>query len=194
MSSYSAGLKLMMLGGLIGALAGCASTPKVFSQADPTTDFGAYRTYGFYDNPATDNAKYESLITNFLKVSVAQQMDARGLEYNPENPDIVVNFFLNTKEKVTSRSVPSMSGYYGFRDPYYDPWPGYAYETRIDQYTEGTLNVDVADVKQQKLVWEGSTVGRITDEVIRNLEKSLDLAVQDIFAQYPVPSIYAIKN
>jgi hypothetical protein len=175
-------------------LAGCASTPNTFSQADPTTDFSDYKTYAFHDNPATNNADYESLVTNFLKVSVAQQLDARGMNYDPSNPDIVVNFFLNTKEKVRSRSVPTMSGYYGYRDPFYDPWPGYAYETRIDQYTEGTLNIDIADVAKRKLVWEGAVVGRITDDFVRNLEQGLDQAVADIFRNYPVESIYTIRD
>ena len=188
---------LRKLGTMVAAtmlLLACASTPNVFTQADPTTDFAAYKTYGFYDNPATNDAQYESLVTNFLKVAVAQQLDARGLNYDPEDPDLVVNFFLNTKEKVTSRSVPTMSGYYGYRDPFYDPWPGYAYETRIDQYTEGTLNIDLADVKRQKLVWEGAIVGRITDDFVRNLEAGLDEAVQEIFKQYPIESVYAVKD
>lgn len=169
-------------------VAGCASSPKVFSQVAPGTDFYSYQTFAFYPELATDNASYESMTTNFLKVAVAQEMSLRGMRYDAQNPDLLVNFFLNTKEKVTSRSVPtaSMGGYYGWRDPFYQPWGGYAYETRIDQYTEGTLNIDVADVSQQKLVWEGSTVGRITDEVIRNLEKHIDLAVNDIFKQYPI--------
>jgi hypothetical protein len=176
------------------ALAGCASTPNTFSQSDPTADFASYQTYAFYDEPATDNAQYESLVTNFLKVSVAQQLDARGMTYDPADPDVVVNFFLNTKEKVRSRQVPTMSGYYGWRDPFYDPWPGYAYETRIDQYTEGTLNIDVADVAQKKLVWEGSVVGRITDDFVRNLERGLDEAVAAIFENYPVERLYPIKE
>jgi len=175
----------------LGIVAGCASTPRVFSQTDPTADFSAYRTYGFDKELATNTGQYESLITSFLKVSVAQQLDARGLTYDPENPNLVVNFYLNTKEKVQSHSVPtmSMSGYYGWRDPFYDPWPGYTYETRITQYTEGTLNIDVADSAQKKLVWEGATVGRITDEVVRNLEASVDRAVAETFKQFPIPPV-----
>ena len=176
---------------LLGA---CASQPNTFSQADPNTDFSRYQSYAFYDQPATDNARYESLVTNFLKVSVAQQLDARGMRYDPENPDVVVNFFLNTKEKVRSRSVPTMRGYYGWRDPFYDPWPGYAYETRIEQYTEGSLNIDIADVEQRKLVWEGSVVGRVTDEFVRNLERGLDDAVRVIFDNYPVEPLYRVRD
>ena len=186
--------KLMALSWAVLVLGACASKPNTFAQADPTADFSSYKTYGYYEQPATDSAQYESLITNFLKVSVAQQLDARRMSYDPENPDVVVNFFLNTQEKVQSRQVPTMSGYYGYRDPFYDPWPGYAYETRIDQYTEGTLNIDIADVAQRKLVWEGSVVGRINDEFVRNLESGLDEAVQAIFENYPVASIYQVEN
>lgn len=186
--------KFAVMLAVAGFLAACASTPNTFSQADPTVDFSQYKTYGFYDRPATNDAEYESLVTAFLKVSVAQQMDARGMTYHPDNPDLVVNFFLNTQEKVQSRSVPTMSGYYGWRDPFYDPWPGYHYETRIDQYTEGTLNIDVADAKAQKLVWEGSIVGRITDEFVRNLESGLDQAVAAIFANYPVAPLYKVED
>jgi len=174
---------------IASAFLGCASTPNVFSQADPTTDFSTYRTYGFDKNLATNDTQYESLITSFLKVAVAQQLDGRGLTYEPENPDLIVNFYLNTKEKVQSHSVPTMSGYYGWRDPFFDPWPGYTYETRITQYTEGTLNIDIADVVRHKLVWEGATVGRITDEIVRNLERSVDQAVADIFSQFPIKPI-----
>lgn len=187
-------LRLMAIVILGVLVAGCASTPNTYSQVDPAADFSRYKTYGFYDNPATNNAEYESLVTNFLKVSVAQQLDARGMSYDPTDPDIVVNFFLNTQEKVRSRTVPTMSGYYGYRDPFYDPWPGYSYETRIDQYTEGTLNIDVADVSERKLVWEGSVVGRITDEFVRNLESNLDEAVAAIFENYPVESAYKVKH
>jgi len=77
------------------------------------------------------------------------------------------------------------SGYYGYRGSYYGAWGGY--ETRIDQYTEGTLNIDVVDARLQKLVWEGSIVGKITEEVRKNLEAVIDEAVQVIYKEFPVP-------
>ena len=85
--------------------------------------------------------------------------------------------------------MPASGGYYGWRDPFYDPWYGYggmAYETHIDQYTEGTLNIDVVDSNTNKLVWEGSIVGRVTDSDIRNLEQTIDEAVAAIMDNFPV--------
>lgn len=171
---------------LLMAVGGCASTPNTMSNADPTVDFSKYRTFGFFEPLATDEQGYESLVSNFLKVSMAQELAKRRLEY-AESPDLKVNFYINTKEKLRSYTVPSM-GYYDYRDPFfYDPWPAYpAHETRIDQYTEGTLNIDIVDTSTNKLVWEGMASGRVTDTAIRELEKTIDEAVAAIMANYPI--------
>jgi len=170
-------------------MAGCATTPNTFANADPSADFTSYKTYGFFDHLATDKEHYESMESNFLKVAVAQQFDRRGLTYH-ENPDLLVNFYINTKEKIRTRSVPTMGAYYGFRDPFYDTWGGYGgFETRVDQYTEGTLNIDVVDARRKKLVWEGAVAGRVTDDAIRNLEKTIDGAVAEIMKNYPIQPV-----
>jgi hypothetical protein len=165
---------------------GCASSPNTYSNKDSNTDFTRYKTFGYFSTLSTDNEQYESLVSNFLKVAVAQEMDKRGLTY-AEDPDIKVNFYINTKEKIRTRNVPTTSAYYGYRDPFYDPWMGYGgYETRVDQYTEGTLNIDVVDASTDKLIWEGFVVGRVTDEAVRNLEETIDKAVAVVMADFPI--------
>lgn len=153
---------------------------------DPSTDFSQFRTFGFYDKLSTDKDNYQSMESNFLKVAVAQEMDKRGLSYS-EEPDLLVNFYIHTEEKIRSRNVPTTGAYYAYRDPFYDPYIGYpAYETRIDQYTMGTLNIDIVDAGAKKLVWEGMISGRITDSDIQNLEKTVDEAVTAIMQDFPV--------
>ncbi len=125
--------------GAIIVATGPASSPNTYSNKDSSTDFAQYKTFGYFSTLATDNEQYESLVSNFLKVAVAQEMDQRGLTHS-DNPDLLVNFYIHTQEKIRTRSVPTTSAYYGYRDPFYDPWMGYGgYETRVDQYTEGTL-------------------------------------------------------
>lgn len=173
-------------------LTACASAPTTFSNADPTTDFSQYRTFGYFSTLSTDDARYQSLVSNFLKVAVAQELVSRGLDHDATNPDLRVNFYINTKEKIKTRSVPTAGGYYGYRDPFYDPWGGYGggfgggYETRVDQFTEGTLNIDVVDTKTKKLVWEGSVVGRLTKNDIRDMEKTVDEAVTAAMGGFPI--------
>ena len=176
----------LLIGVMLLAIGACASTPNKVTNAAPGVDFNQYSTFGFFSPLATDEQGYESLVSNFLKVAAAQQMDSRGYSYS-ETPDLKINFYLHSKEKITSRTVPSMSGYYMYRDPFfYDPWLGHpTYETRIDQYTEGTLNIDVVDAKTKKLVWEGMVSGRVTDTAVRSLEKTVDGAVAEIMADFP---------
>ena len=171
-------------------LTACASTPNTFINADPDVDFSQYKTFGYFPTLSTDKEQYESLVSNFLKVAVAQQFDRRGLTYDDDDPQLLVNFYINTKEKIRTRSVPSAGGYYGYRDPFYSPWGGYGmgmgYETRVDQYTEGTLNIDVVDAATKKLVWEGAIAGRLSDKDIRNMETTVDGAVASVMKGYPI--------
>jgi hypothetical protein len=171
-------------------LTACASTPNTFINADPDVDFSQYKTFGYFPTLSTDKEQYESLVSNFLKVAVAQQFDRRGLTYDDDDPQLLVNFYINTKEKIRTRSVPSAGGYYGYRDPFYSPWGGYGmgmgYETRVDQYTEGTLNIDVVDAATKKLVWEGAIAGRLSDKDIRSMETTVDDAVASVMKGYPI--------
>lgn len=176
----------LVLGALTVAMGGCASTPNTVANSDPNTDFTQYSTFGYFETLSTDNEQYQSLVSNFLKVAVAQEFDKRGMTFDPD-PDVLVNFYIHTQEKIRSRSVPTAGAYYGYRDPFYDPWVGYGgYETRIDQYTEGTLNIDVVDAQSKKLVWEGSISGRVTESDIKNLEQTIDEAVAAVMASYPI--------
>jgi len=185
LASYS--LRIFVSAILAFAFSGCASTANTYSNAAPGSDFTRYSTFGFYDSLSTNRGDYETMETNFLKVAVAQQLDKRGMTYTDDSPDLLVNFYIHTEEKIISRSVPTTGAYYGYRDPFYDTWGGYGmYETRIEQHTEGTLHIDVVDASTKKLVWEGAIVGRITDRVIRNLEKSIDEAVSATMANFPV--------
>jgi len=176
--------RIMVLAATL-VLGACASTPNTYSNVDSNADFSQYKTFGFFDHLATDRSDYESAESRYLKAAATREMNRRGLAYSV-NPDLKVNFYINTKEKIRASQTPYAGGYYGYRDPYYYGAMG-GYETRIDQYTEGTLNIDVVDVRTRKLVWEGAIVGRVTKEVRNNLEAVINQAVQEIFKPFPIP-------
>lgn len=167
-------------------LTACSSTPNTVSNADPTVDFSRYKTYAFVADLATDKQAYQSLETTHLKRSVKREMEQRG--YTPsDTPDVAINFSVETAEKMRTRSVPSSSYGVGY-DPYYDVYhDGWAttHSTRIDQYTEGKLNIDLIDVSSRKLVWQGSTKGRITKKDEKDWAGTLDGAVVEIFGTFP---------
>ena len=94
----------------------------------------------------------------------------------------------NMQERTDVSTFPSMdyARYYGYRGRGMYAVPVWTEETRVSQYTEGTLNIDVVDRAQNKMVWEGVAVGRVSKNV-KPEERAvrIDAAVADIFAQFP---------
>ena len=164
------------------AIAGCATQPLIRADHDPSADFSRFKTYGFLDKLGTDEA-YTTLLTKYLKEAVSREMERRGYRY-AEQPDLLVNFHAKVKEKQRVVRSPA-GGYYGYRWGYYGPWGGYAYDTYVEEYTEGTLNIDLVDRSDMQMVWEGVAIGRVTEADYDNLKQAVDGAVAAIFKKYP---------
>jgi len=167
-------------------LAGCASGPKLYTNEDPAADFSGYRTYAFEAVLGTDRPGYTSLLSQYIKSAVQREMDLRGYTLSETNPDLYINFYIHTKEKIRTTQTPTTGGYYGYRGSRYGTWGGYtAYETQVTQYTEGTFNLDLIEARRDQLVWEGTMVGRIKEDTMENLRPRVDAAVATMFEQYP---------
>ncbi|GJM07856.1 MAG: lipoprotein [Lysobacteraceae bacterium] len=171
--------------GLVVLAAGCTSSPKIYSDYDPSGDFSRYKTYGFFDRVGTDNAQYSTLITQILKDAVKREMAVRGYYYDESNPDLEVNFFVHSDEKTRVSTVPTSSMYVDPWYGHYGYWGATRYETRVDQWTEGTLTIDLVDMQREQIVWEGSAVGRITEKALKAPREPINNAVTAIFADYP---------
>lgn len=172
-------------------LVGCATTPKatIRSTVDSSADFSQYRSFGFVEKLGTDTANYESLVSASLKNAARRQLELRGLTYSASSPDLLVNFNGKLDEKLRVTQTPSVTmgmGYYGYRGGIYSTWPMYPQETNVDQYTQGTLNVDVVDARRRQLVWEGVAVGRVTEKTRDNIPAVVDAVMPEIFAKFPI--------
>ena len=182
-------LRASALAAFLIAIAACSSTPSIVSTVDPSVDFSQIKTYGFIEAPDTDGQRYQSLETGFLVAAVTREMNARGFTQSAD-PDVLVNFAIETQEKIRSRPSPNVGygvGYDPYYDVYYDGW-GASHTTRIDQYTEGKLKIDLIDPRERKLVWQGSTKGRVTQKDLENAELTLNTAVAEVFSEFPIGS------
>ena len=115
----------------------------------------------------------------------SRELEARGYQKG-DNPDLLVNFNVQTKDKIkttTTPSGPAYGGYYGYRSGYYGTWGGY--DTQVTQYTEGTLTVDVIDAGRKQLAWDGTAVGRVHEEARKNLQPAVDKVITQIFEKFP---------
>lgn len=172
------------------SFAGCASGPDIRSDYDRTANFGDYNTYNFVDGAGPDYGEYQSLFSKFVIEAVTIEMEKRGYTKS-NNPDLFINFGARFDDKIDVRttSAPMTGGYYGYRGGAYGygGWGGYGYatETHVSEYTEGTFNIDVIDAKRHQLVWEAVGIGRISDKKRENLEETIRTGVPNYFADYP---------
>ena len=184
MRSLVPGLFAMLL-----LLGGCASRPEITTDYDRNANFSAYHSFAFEPKLGTDTAGYTSLTTQRIKTAVQREMTARGYVYDEANPDLLVNFSAKLEDKVSVTQTPvPMSyyyGYYGYRTGLYAPWPGYALDTNVDRYTEGTINIDLIDRERRQMVWEGIAVGRVSRDMKQIPEENINQTVFEIFAKYP---------
>jgi hypothetical protein len=174
---------------LSAVVAGCATTSPSTARIDydKKADFSVYRTFGFPKETGTDRGGYSTLLTSYFKSSVTTAMEARGYKYTEDHPDLLVNFYTNTRERTETRSSPHAAlgyGYYGYRYGLYNAWPMYD-DDRTVTYKVGTINLDIVDAEKKQLVWEGVKEGRITDEAMENPKVTVNAVVTELMSQYP---------
>lgn len=171
------------------ALGACSTGPDVRSMSDPSVNFTQFQTFGFVEPLGTDRAGYQSIVSQHLKEATRRQMEARGLRYEAENPQLLVNFNaeLNDRMRVTTTPAPMMwPGYYGYRRGFYQPWPLYSETTDVTQYQEGTLTIDVVDAARKQLIWEGTATKAVTTKEKQNIAASIETAVAAAFTKFPI--------
>ena len=172
---------------LLLCLAGCATGPRISSEADPEADFSRYRTFGFYVPLALEKEGYATPTTDRIKAAARAQLESRGYVYAAVEPDLWVNLNAYMQEKTSVTSIPTVdyNYYYSYRARSYVAVPYWREQTDVRQYTEGTLNVDLVDRQKNRLVWEGIAVGRIAKLKPEARAARIDAALAEIFARYP---------
>ena len=182
--------RFAMLAGAAVLLASCASKPTIESDYDHTIDFSQYKTYGFFSPMGIENPNYSSIFGSIFRDAISREMESRGYTMS-DNPDLMINVSgrLQDKTKVTTTSDPYMSGgYYGYRRGAYGTWGGYGYgtTTHVSNYTEGTINVDMVDREQKRMVWEGVAVGRVNEKRSNDeTRQAINSGITEMFAGYP---------
>jgi hypothetical protein len=178
---------LLMMVVLAVVAAGCATSrgPQTRVDYDKAVDFSVYRTYGFPKETGTDRGGYSTLITSYFKNSISTAMEARGYKYAEENPDLLVNFFMDTRERTEIVPGPRFHGdYYAYRYGLYSPWPRYDYDRSVT-YKVGTINIDIVDAEKKQLIWEGVAEGRVSEEAMANPKVTVNAVVTELMRKYP---------
>jgi len=180
-------LRLVAAGAALLLMAGCASGPDVRGDFDPAADFGRFRTFGFVEQAGTDAGDARSITTTLLQNAAAREMEARGY-VRSDTPDLVINFHGRLEERVDiqSRPAPTMGPTWGYRGWAGSPWGGWGgTEVTTRRYNVGTLVIDLVDLQQRQMVFQGSAQTTVTREMQQNRERSINELVAQIFQRFP---------
>ncbi len=176
-------VKWLIIGSLIGLMLGCSSMT-VISDWDHATDFSKFKTFKFYNGepiPGDELVKHP-LILKRVQQTVGRILESKGfVRTDSDKPDMLVFVHAGIKEKL---SVTDWGGY-GWYDPWWGPTGGYR-RMDVHQYEEGTLIIDIVDVKRKELVWRGmatDVVKGYTDP--QKVQRNLDSIVERILKEFP---------
>ncbi|WP_263265008.1 DUF4136 domain-containing protein [Pseudomonas sp. RIT-PI-S] len=180
---------LLLICTLTVALGGC-QTERPNRDYDTTRDFAAYRSWSWQE-PALqyrpDDPRVRSDLTEQrLRQAVAEQLDQRGLrQAQGGKPDLKVQAWLivdNRQQQITT----SYGGPWG--PAWGGPWIGQGWnETRSVDYRVATLQLDLLDGRDGKLVWRASQEQVVTDDNADPEQRAQKLrqAVARLLQQYP---------
>jgi hypothetical protein len=164
--------------------AACTTNPvHVRVDQDSARNVAAYRTFGFYEQPSTDSARYQTLLTSHLQASTRQQLESRGYVFSQENPQLLVNFLVNVRQQQQIQATPV--GGVGLRAAYRGVG-GYDIDTVTTK--QGTVTIDVVDAANRSIVWQGVGEGAVSAKAERNTGAVVKDAVVEIFRNFPARS------
>ena len=169
------------------SLAGCASFA-VNTDYDPVAvsriaDFG---TYGWLPHPGGGDTRVNNqLVAARVIRAVDNALARKGYQRADSNPDFMLGWHVGLEDKV---DVDQINSYYGYG---YGRWGrgGAVWgttETYVDEYTQGTLILDVVDGAANELLWRGIVEGRVhANNSPAEREQRVQEAVDKMLEEFP---------
>jgi hypothetical protein len=157
---------------LVWALATAALAIDVKTDFDHHINFSSYKTYSWakVDTP-------DPLWNDRVKDAVDRELTAKGLTEVASGGDVSIVAVGTTREKPTLRTF--YDGFDGWM------WGGFGDATTyVDNYTVGTLVIDIFDTRTKKLIWRGSASDVLSGKPEKD-EKKVDKAVGKMFEHFP---------
>lgn len=154
------------------------SAIKVTTDHDNKVDFAKYKTFNF--SREFDKLALNDLNRRRLKNAITQQMESKGYQIS-ESPDLLVNAFVKGKSKYTAYANTNyMGGPWG----YYRGFGNSSTYVDVNKSIEGTLFINLIDVPERKMIWEGVAEG-LTNPRTETREQTINAVVTKIFANFP---------
>ena len=170
---------------------GCGSTMKGESDYNAEVNFAQYESFAWVSPDPLISAPRNSNPDNIQRikseiVSVLTAKDYRQVE-DTTAADFAVSFTVGTREEINIQQYPVMyGGAWADRDLYSGRYgTAMNYETYVEQYTEGTLAIDILDVGTDSPAWHGWATKKISGADRRDAAPLIKKAVNKILANFP---------
>lgn len=169
-------------------LAGCASQ-SVDWDYDTERSLTGMKAYRWIE-PTQESQKlgyhFEALMDQRVHNAVDGVLAARGFQWvdsDKADVDFLVNYIVSQKTRREERQVTTSFGY-GF-----SPWGlGVSTDSRVQEYEEGSLIIDIIDPETRQVVWRGRSVGRIQEGLSPEQRTArINEAVVNILEGFPRP-------
>jgi len=160
---------------LVIIVAGCAGV-KVSTDYDHKADFSKFKTFNF--SKEVDKVTLNDLNRRRLKDAITKEMEAKGFQVST-TPDVLVNAFVKGKTKYTATANTNYMG-----GMYYRGWGSSNTYVDVNKSVEGTLFIDLIDVQEKKMIWEGVAEGLVNPRT-ETREDKINSVVAMIFKSYP---------
>jgi hypothetical protein len=188
------------------AMISCSSTGiESFHDYNPDINFTRYQTWSFIStNPmivSTAAGAVNPLLEGRIMRAVRADLTEKGFRYadNPESADFVVSFTVGSREQIKVDQYPASyqvgySRYHRYGYGGYSYGMSYGTETRVRQYTQGQLAIDVFDVASRSPAFHGSATTRISDSDREHPEPLIASVVTEALTGFPPGSAAGVAR
>ncbi len=172
---------LLLFAGLV--VGGCASGLQVDQDWNPEIDFSTYNTFAILDEE-TPRPSTQAFFEARVERALESVMEEKGLRLADSNPDLLVGWDAATEGKM---SVSTYGSHYGggYRGRY-----GYGgvstTTTRVNEWDEGTLVIEIIDTELEELVFTSSAQAKVTENLSpEERTERINQAVARMMREYP---------
>ena len=169
------------------ALPAYADKPQI--QWDQMFDFPSVKTFQWVTQPQGTLEQRNPFMHSRVVAAIEYELTATGLTEVQANPDVFVTYHTSTEEKVRLESDSYGYGFGGYGTVGWGHYGyGYGYAgpvsttTRVVEYDEGTLVVDIYTASTKQLVWRG-TATRIFSENMEKAEQQVVKIIKQMASQ-----------
>jgi hypothetical protein len=166
------------------------SAQKITTDMDDTYDFSKIKTWEWL-GLQEGSTELNDLDRKRMGEAFLSELNARKLVYQQEEADIALSIFIVVSKETSTTAYTNYYGGSGYR---YGRggrgWGGGYASTNYTEndYLEGTIVLDVFDVKSQELIWQGVATGTVKEKPEKR-EKALPKTVAKLMKKFPIAKV-----